>query len=612
MTSASSALAAYCRGVRERPNRPDLWQVLRGLLLLVFTMVGTAGAAHGDDDALRDMDVLGYVLAFCASAPFITATMLPVPSLAVSAVAVSAYLGIGYSFGPVLIGLGLVTIVAAAATPWDRQVRVIVPIGAVLTTGLAIRFGRDPGESAWVGLLAAAPWLGAPWAIGALIRMRSEGRVRTRREEAARAADAERLRIAAEVHDVAGHGLAVIAMQAGVALHVLDRKPEQARIALEEIRAASTEALDGLRATLESLRTPGADAPLTPGLPGIDDIPALVERIRRSGVSVDLRTTGQAVGVSSDLGHAAYRIVQESLTNVLRHANATAITVRTAWEPGQLTLSVRDDGAARRHPVRNGGRRDQRDAAARGVRGRHRDGRPGRRRGIRRGRHPPPCGATAVIRVAIADDQALVRMGLRVLLDDADDIELVAEAEDGTEALAMIRRTKPDVALLDIRMPGKDGLAVLAEVSADPALAGTRVVMLTTFSLDEYVFTALQSGASGFLVKDSDPAELLQAIRVVADGGSLLSPAVTRRVIEEFGVRRTGAGVPHPHLHLLTEREKEIAGWVATGASNDEIADALVLSPATVRTHVGRAMVKLGARDRAQLVVFAMQSGLTT
>lgn len=216
-----------------------------------------------------------------------------------------------------------------------------------------------------------------------------------------------------------------------------------------------------------------------------------------------------------------------------------------------------------------------------------------------------------MITVAVADDQGLVRMGLRVLLDDADDIDLVAEAADGIEAIALIRRTRPDVALLDIRMPGKDGLAVLAEITADPGLAGTRVVMLTTFSLDEYVFTALTAGASGFLVKDSEPAELLHAIRVVADGGSLLSPAVTRRVIEEFGTRqRPGGSAPHPQLHLLTEREKEIAGWVATGASNDEIAEVLVLSPATVRTHVGRAMVKLGARDRAQLVVFAMQSGL--
>lgn len=215
-----------------------------------------------------------------------------------------------------------------------------------------------------------------------------------------------------------------------------------------------------------------------------------------------------------------------------------------------------------------------------------------------------------MIRVAIADDQALVRMGLRVLLEDAGDVELVGEAADGPAALALARDTRPDVLLLDIRMPGRDGLAVLAAITADTALSGTRVVMLTTFALDEYVFTALRDGASGFLVKDADPAELLRAIRVVADGGSLLSPEVTRRVIEEFGIRRGAAHPPHPRLHLLTAREREIAGWVATGASNDEIAATLVLSPATVRTHVGRAMLKLDARDRAQLVVFAMQSGL--
>lgn len=216
-----------------------------------------------------------------------------------------------------------------------------------------------------------------------------------------------------------------------------------------------------------------------------------------------------------------------------------------------------------------------------------------------------------MIRVVIADDQALVRMGLRVLLDDTDDIDLVAEAENGADALDAIRRTRPDVALLDIRMPGKDGLAVLADVAADADLAGTRVVMLTTFALDEYVFTALSVGASGFLVKDSEPDELLRAIRVVADGGSLLSPTVTRRVIEQFAGTRTDRPTdPHPHLHLLTAREKELAAWVATGLSNEEIAERLVVSPATVRTHVGRAMVKLGARDRAQLVVFAIRSGL--
>ena len=211
------------------------------------------------------------------------------------------------------------------------------------------------------------------------------------------------------------------------------------------------------------------------------------------------------------------------------------------------------------------------------------------------------------VRVVVVDDQALVRMGLRALLESEPDTELVAEAEDGRSGLAAIRRTVPDVVLMDIRMPVLDGLAALREITADPALAAVRVVVLTTFELDEYVFEALAGGASGFVLKDADPADLLRAVRVVADGGSLLAPSVTRRVIAEFAARRVA---PHPRLPELTERERELVAWVATGRSNDEIAAALVISPATVRTHVSRAMLKLGARDRAQLVVFALGSGL--
>ncbi len=213
-----------------------------------------------------------------------------------------------------------------------------------------------------------------------------------------------------------------------------------------------------------------------------------------------------------------------------------------------------------------------------------------------------------MIRVAVVDDQALVRMGLRTLVESEPDLELAGEASDGRSGLALVRRTRPDVVLCDIRMPGMDGLGLLAEVTADPALEPVRVVMLTTFELDEYVFEALRSGASGFLLKDTEPERLLDAVRVVADGGSLLSPSVTRRVIERFGSH--SASSPHPEIDRLTEREREIVGWVATGRSNAEIAELLVVSPDTVRTHVSRAMVKLAARDRAQLVVFAIQSGL--
>jgi DNA-binding NarL/FixJ family response regulator len=214
-----------------------------------------------------------------------------------------------------------------------------------------------------------------------------------------------------------------------------------------------------------------------------------------------------------------------------------------------------------------------------------------------------------MIRVVVADDQALVRMGLRVLLDNEDDLVLAGEAGDGGEALAVVRRTVPDVVLMDIRMPGMDGLAALKEITADRRLTGVRVIMLTTFELDEYVFEALRGGASGFLIKDSEPTELLQAIRVVAAGDSLLSPSVTRRVISEYAGRPTRPA-PHPKLAELTDREREVVGLVGEGLSNEEIAERLVVSPATARTHVSRAMVKLHARDRAQLVVFAYQSGL--
>ncbi|WP_184829948.1 response regulator [Jiangella mangrovi] len=216
-----------------------------------------------------------------------------------------------------------------------------------------------------------------------------------------------------------------------------------------------------------------------------------------------------------------------------------------------------------------------------------------------------------MIRVAVVDDQALVRMGLATLLETEDDTELAGEAADGRAGVDLVRRTKPDVVLMDIRMPVLDGLAALREITADPLLAQVKVIVLTTFELDEYVFEALRGGASGFVLKDSPPDELLHAIRVVADGASLLSPSVTRRVIEQFSARDVPASAPHPELVRLTEREREIVAWVATGRSNDEIAAELVVSPATVRTHVSRAMVKLHARDRAQLVVFAVQSGLT-
>ncbi|MFD7834262.1 response regulator [Streptomyces sp. NPDC059761] len=214
-----------------------------------------------------------------------------------------------------------------------------------------------------------------------------------------------------------------------------------------------------------------------------------------------------------------------------------------------------------------------------------------------------------MIRVLLADDQALVRAGFRALLDAQPDIEVAGEAADGAEAVRLARGLRPDIALMDIRMPGLDGLAATRTITSDPGLAAVKVVMLTTFELDEYVFEAIRSGASGFLVKDTEPEELLRAVRAVVAGDALLSPGVTRRLIAEFAAR-SKAPEAAAGLDRLTEREREVMALVGLGLSNAEIARRLVVSPLTAKTHVSRTMIKLGARDRAQLVVLAYESGL--
>jgi DNA-binding NarL/FixJ family response regulator len=216
-----------------------------------------------------------------------------------------------------------------------------------------------------------------------------------------------------------------------------------------------------------------------------------------------------------------------------------------------------------------------------------------------------------MIRILLADDQALIRAGFRVLLEAAGDLEVVGDAVDGQQAVELARRERADVVLMDIRMPGVDGLEATRRIAADEDLAGVKVIILTTFESDEYVFQAIRAGASGFLVKDTEPAELLQAVRVVARGDALLSPSVTRRLITDLASRPM-APVPAggQALSALTDREREVLALVAGGLSNDEIAGHLFLSPLTAKTHVSRIMTKLSARDRAQLVVLAYETGL--
>jgi DNA-binding NarL/FixJ family response regulator len=219
----------------------------------------------------------------------------------------------------------------------------------------------------------------------------------------------------------------------------------------------------------------------------------------------------------------------------------------------------------------------------------------------------PPAGP---VRVLVVDDEGLVRSGFRLLLEVEDDIEVVGEATNGAEAVEQARATRPDVVLMDIRMPRVDGIQATREIATTPGLQDVRVLILTTYDTDAYVFEGLQAGASGFLLKDAGPAELLHAIRVIAAGEALLAPRITRRLIAQFAAQRAAADKSEERLAVLTDREREVLALVGQGKSNQEIGAALFLSPATARTHVSHAMGKLRARDRAQLVVIAYQTGL--
>ncbi|MGW1784619.1 response regulator [Streptomyces sp. NPDC002143] len=214
-----------------------------------------------------------------------------------------------------------------------------------------------------------------------------------------------------------------------------------------------------------------------------------------------------------------------------------------------------------------------------------------------------------MIRILLADDQRLVRAGIRSILEDEDDLEVVAEAADGQAAISACRALRPDVVLMDIRMPGTDGLEAARIIAADERLATVKVVMLTTFDLDDHVYGALRAGATGFLVKDTEPAELLHAVRVAVQGDALISPSVTRRLIAEFA-NRERPRAPDARLDVLTGREREVMRLIAAGCTNGEIAARLVLSPLTAKTHVSRIMAKLGARDRSQVVVLAYEYGM--
>jgi signal transduction histidine kinase/CheY-like chemotaxis protein len=415
----------------------------------------------------------------------------------------------------------------------------IVPHGIFRTGGAA----KAAGLVLEGGLLITAAWM-----IGDTVRQQraylagrqeqAERRAQEQLAQALRASTEERLQIARELHDVVAHSMSLIAVQAGVANYVIAAQPEEAARALSSIEQISRGALREMRALLGVLRADpagaasdrneGAPGPEGAGLvpaPGLADLDGLVARTAEAGVRVDLDVRGERPPLPAGLDLAAYRVIQEAITNVIKHAATDRCRVAVTYQEDALTLEITDHGLGPRgnrrgRPRQPGGRpRARRDAGAR----RHvRRGIPGR--ATARGRVPGhrlvPAGGQRpmTIRVLVADDQALVRGSFRILVDTAPDLTSVGEAATGAEAVQLARREKPDIVLMDIRMPRMDGIEATGQITATPETSAVRVLILTTFDLDEYVFAALRAGASGFLLKDTPPADLLAAIRVVAAG----------------------------------------------------------------------------------------------
>ena len=426
------------------------------------------------------------------------------------------------------------------------------------------------------------------------------------RASTARAAAAvadERARIARELHDVIAHSVTVMIVQAGAAEQLVD-DPARTRIALGTIRTTGQEAIAEMRRLVGLLRDPGRTAGVEPQ-PGAAMLPALIDRTRTGHLQVDAHIEGEPAALRPGLDLAVYRIVQEALTNTQRHSGASTVEVNVQYRPDRLEITVRDNGrgARRSHPRAWAGRHARTGRPLRRPAGNHDLTGPW----VHRARRAADRGRGRMIRVVIADDQELVRAGFAMILEH-NGIDVVAQAADGLEAVARTREFTPDIVLMDIRMPTLDGIEATRRITAIPR-STTRVLILTTFDLDEYVYEAVRAGASGFLLKDVAPQDLVHAVTVVARGDAMLAPAVTRRLLEQFVRRPPATGTP-PAVKDLTDRELSVTRLVARGLSNTEIGGKLYLSEATIKTYLSRILAKLNLRDRVQLAVLAYECGL--
>ncbi len=499
--------------------------------------------------------------------------------------------------------------------------------GAAALVLLALGTIARPGDQLAANMFALDLVLVAT-AVGVLIRgryLRLEAMERravqaeeAAEEEARRQVADERLRMARELHDVIAHNLALVNAQSGVAEYLIHTDPEAAAKALKNLTEHTRQALDELRATVGLLRqdTDGGEEAQRVPMPGLVDLPTLIESHRSSGVDVTLTVIGEPLTLPALTDLAAYRIAQEAMTNARKHAPEAVVEVTLAWAPDELRLKVTNTASPVAPPEHRGdgtghgilGMRERALAAHGDV-----DRRAPARRRVPRARpaarstprspHDDPRVARRRPGAAAVDVQAAARVDAR-----HDRGRRGIDRRRGRRAGPLARA---DLVLMDIRMPDMDGIEATRLITEDDALDGVRILILTTFETDELVVDALRAGASGYLGKGVDPATLLDAIRTVASGESLLSSAATTALIQRFLSQPTARlDAKLPVIDALTAREREITTLVAAGLSNEQIAERLFISPSTAKTHVNRAMMKVGARDRAQLVVFAYENGL--
>ena len=499
------------------------------------------------------------LLAFLDCAPLALRTRFPLAAWAASAAALFGTSlvippgSLGGSDFP-LAGAFVYGLCLYAVTVRCRP-RIVVAAAAVTVVGAAF---IDPGSMPQAVFLIAVPIL-----FGVVVRVRRSGErqleEQERRHSGERALLEERQRIARELHNVVAHHMSVIAIQAEAAPYKTADPPPELVESFGEIRASALAGLVELRRVLGVLRTGGQD---TTPQPGLADLDALLDSARSGGVSVTVTCSGNPVTLPEGVDLSAYRIVQEALSNAMRHAPGSHVRLHVAYRPDRPGTrdpqrrrgpgqQLRPGSGGQRGPGRRGRPRPGRHAGARHDAGREPGGGPDRRRGIPGDRGPagePARGGGAVtIRVVVADDQGMVRSGFSILLNAQPDIEVVGEAVNGQEAVTRAAELCPDVILMDVRMPVLDGLQATRQITA-AGDGAPRILVLTTFDLDDYVYEALRSGASGFLLKDASAGELAAAVRVVAAGDALLAPGVTRRLIAEFA--RMGAPRAASRKHL--------------------------------------------------------------